>query len=224
MIEDFKKHIPAEIAQESGKVFYSGREAFSGERPLYILGYNPGGDPEEPEHATETVMGHTQKVLSKAESKWSAFRDESWKNQPPGQYLLQRRVRHLLERLSFEPGAVPASNLIFVRSKTAADLAPKSNHLQDLCWGFHQAVIGQLRVQVILCWGGQAAAGIKKKTGAQELADHFIATAGHPSHRKNLCYSNAAGRKVIQLAHPSWSPWTNPAADPTDLVKRALKL
>ena len=223
MIEDFKKHIPAEIEQESGKVFYSGREAFSGERPLYILGYNPGGDPEEPEHAKETVMGHTQKVLRKAESNWSAFRDESWKNKPAGQYLLQRRVRHLLERLSLNPGAVPASNLIFVRSKTAKDIAPKSKHLQELCWGFHQAVIGQLRVKVILFWGGQAAASIKKETGAEEEEDKFIASAGHPSHRKNLCYTNAAGLKVIQLAHPSWSPWTNPAADPSALVKRALQ-
>ena len=84
MIEDFKKHIPAEIEQESGKVFYSGREAFSGERPLYILGYNPGGNPDKPPLATETIEAHTQKVLSKGAGKWSAYRDESWKNQPAG--------------------------------------------------------------------------------------------------------------------------------------------
>ena len=222
MIEDFKEHIPPEIEQKSGKVFYSGREAFSGERPLYILGYNPGGDPLDP--TEERVADHTQKVLQEYCHNWSAYRDESWKGREKGKSLMQQRVLHLLEGLSFKPGEVPASNLIFVRSPHAAALGAKSKPLAKICWPFHQAVIEKLGVRIILCFGLKAAEAAKERTGAKELADHFIATAGHPSHRKNLCYSNAAGLKVIQLAHPSWSPWTNPNADPSDLVKRALKL
>ena len=85
MIEDFKKHIPPEIAQRSGKVFYSGRAAFSGDRPLYILGYNPGGNPLAPANAAETVAAHTQKVFRDTPPNWSAYRNESWEGGPGGQ-------------------------------------------------------------------------------------------------------------------------------------------
>lgn len=44
MIEQFAKHIPPELEDCSGAVFYSGRDAFSGLKDLYVLGLNPGGD------------------------------------------------------------------------------------------------------------------------------------------------------------------------------------
>ena len=53
MIEDFAKLIPDSIMHRSGKAFYSGRLAFSSPSGLYVLGVNPGGDPEE--YPDETV-------------------------------------------------------------------------------------------------------------------------------------------------------------------------
>ena len=48
MIEHFADKIDAELKCESGRVFYSGRAAFSSPADLYLLGYNPGGDPADP--------------------------------------------------------------------------------------------------------------------------------------------------------------------------------
>ena len=45
MIEDLARTIPRKLCDESGSMFYSGRAAFSGPGPLYILGLNPGGNP-----------------------------------------------------------------------------------------------------------------------------------------------------------------------------------
>ena len=53
MIENFSKHIHRALKKRSGKVFYSGRVAFSGERPLYILGCNPG---EEADAEDRVIM------------------------------------------------------------------------------------------------------------------------------------------------------------------------
>ena len=47
MIEEFAKIIPSKLLFESGSVFYSGRQAFSRKNGLYILGLNPGGDPDK---------------------------------------------------------------------------------------------------------------------------------------------------------------------------------
>ena len=219
MIENFSKHIHRALKKRSGKVFYSGRVAFSGERPLYILGYNPGEEADA--EAAETVGSHTRKVLGEKSQNWSAYRDESWKARPPGTFPMQSRVLHLLHRLALDLGEVPASNLIFVRSPQAAGIAKERKHLQELCWGFHQAVIVQLRVKVILCWGEDAVEFIKKKTGAKNQVDQFIETNNR--HWKNLCCANDEGLKVIQVTHPSRAFWANPDADPSDLVKRALQ-
>lgn len=42
MIEEFAGLIPESLQGESGKAFYSGRDAFGGAAPLYIIGLNPG--------------------------------------------------------------------------------------------------------------------------------------------------------------------------------------
>ena len=220
MIENFSKHIHRALKKRSGKVFYSGRVAFSGERPLYILGYNPGEEADA--EAAETVGSHTRKVLGEKSQNWSAYRDESWKARPPGTLPMQRRVLHLLHRLALDPGEVPASNLIFVRSSSVGDIPSEERKcLQELCWPFHQAVIDQLGVRFILCLGEDAAKFVKKKTGAKNQVDQFIETNNR--HWKNLCFANDEGLKVIQVTHPSRADWTNPNADPSDLVKRALQ-
>jgi hypothetical protein len=48
-------NLPAAVLKRSGSVFYSGKEAFVGHKPLYILGLNPGGIPAEV--PTTTVAG-----------------------------------------------------------------------------------------------------------------------------------------------------------------------
>lgn len=56
----------------SGKAFHSGRLAFSAPRDLYILGLNPGGDPED---RSETVASNIEQVRHEAED-WCAFLDQ----------------------------------------------------------------------------------------------------------------------------------------------------
>lgn len=46
-LETFARLVPAELWFRSGAVFYSGRAAFSRPSPIYLLGINPGGDPNE---------------------------------------------------------------------------------------------------------------------------------------------------------------------------------
>lgn len=220
MLKHFRKYIPPELKKESGKVFYSGRAAFSGPRPLYLLGLNPGGDPQSP--AEETIEGHTRKVFNpKNPGNWSAYRDESWDGWPPGHKDMQPRILHLLRRLHLDPGEVPASNLIFVRSRRAKDLGGEMKQLAEQCWPFHQAVIDQLGPRVILCLGKETAEFVQRKTGATKHVETFV--ENNERGWKNSCFTNDDGLKVIRVTHPSRVAWTTPATDPSDLVKRALE-
>ena len=109
MSEEIASRIPEHLSGLSGKVFYSGRKAFSNSCPIYLLGVNPGGSPDR--HAEETVASHTHLVLHAFPDDWSAYRDESWKGSVPGTLGMAPRVLHLLQGLGLSPGSVPASNL-----------------------------------------------------------------------------------------------------------------
>lgn len=219
MIEKFAKNIPSQLRKQSGSVFYSGRAAFSGRRELYILGLNPGGDPVK--QAAETVEWHTSKVLREKPDRWSEYSDESWGRHRKGKKGMQPRILHLLRNLGLEPGDIPSSNIIFVRSRGEADLADRLDAFAEICWPFHRAVIQHVQPRVILCLGKRAGNFVTRKTEAFDPIDRFVET--NKRGWESACFANREGLKVVVASHPGRAAWTNPKADPSPLVKRALK-
>lgn len=219
MIETFAKLIPTELLDESGKVFYAGRDAFSGSRRLYLLGFNPGGDPAE--MVTETVRSHTNYVLHEAPNEWSAYCDEAWAGRPAGACGLQPRVRYLLDRLGLDPRSIPASNVIFSRSPRAAHIIGGAIQLAKACWRFHQSVIAELNVRVIVCFGRDASNWVCARLNATRQVGEFVERnqRGWPSR----AFENNEGVSVLALTHPSVADWANPATDPTELVLSAME-
>jgi len=218
MFTELQRLVPAELGGRSGKVFYSGRGAFSRPSELYVLGLNPGGDPDA--NASETVASHTAEVLSSLPTDWSAYRDESWEGSPPGKWGMQPGVLHMFRQLSREPGAVPCSNLVFPRSRSAAHLKRELSKLVEQCWPFHVAAIDLLRPKVIVCFGQDAGKILCQRTAAYQLVGEFIES--NQRGWSSRAYQSPAGFRVVVVTHPSRADWRNPAADPTPLVAAAL--
>ncbi len=218
MIQDFARLIPKSVMNRSGNALYSGRAAFSSPSKIYVLGVNPGGDPAE--QSKETVAWHTNRVLNKEPAIWSAYRDESWRGRPPGTYGMAPRVLHLFRSLGLNPGEVPASNIVFVRSGREDRLEGDLMQLAMECWPFHQAVIDRLTVSVIVCMGQSAGNWVREQVNAKAQVDEF--TERNRRRWKSRVYRNVDGLTVVVLTHPSIANWATPATDPTDLVKRAL--
>ncbi|GMV75136.1 MAG: hypothetical protein AMXMBFR78_20860 [Rubrivivax sp.] len=214
----FAQLIPAELLRESGKVFYSGRTAFSREAALYVLGVNPGGAPEN--YTAETVGAHTEAVLTRLPEGWSAYRDEVWEGSAPGTYGMAPRVLHLLRRLNLAPEAVPASNLIFVRSRREAGIKDRQSMLSDLCWPFHATVIAELRPRVVLCLGSTAGRYVRSRLGANQQIGEFV----ERNYRgwRSRAFAAPTGQRVVVATHPSIADWTAPSTDPSELVHAAL--
>lgn len=209
--------IPASLLSQSGKVFYSGRAAFSGPSDLYILGLNPGGDPEV--QASETIGADLQR-FREGPAWWSDYADESWHGAPPGTWGMAPRVLHMLGSLDLDPRAVPASNVIFVRSSTEASLVANKEALLESCWPVHEAVIEALQIQVVLCFGGTAGGGVRERLGARKHVDSFQET--NRRGWRSETHATGDGRMVLTLTHPGRADWRNPDADPSGLVRRAL--
>lgn len=217
-IERFAKLIPQALLQESGKVFYTGRDAFSRQAALYIVGAQPGGAPEN--YTTEIVGAHTEAVIKQWPSDWSAFRDEVWEGAAPGTYGMAPRVLHLFRQLNLEPHTVPASNLIFVRSRNEEDLRHRQAALAELCWPFHQAVIDMLKPRVVLCLGGTAGRYMRERLGAGRLVGEFI--ENNNRRWRSQAFDTASGTKVVVATHPSRADWCAAPSDPSGLVRAVL--
>jgi hypothetical protein len=217
MIETIADRIHPSVQEVSGKVFYSGRAAFSAPAPVYVLGANPGGDPVR--QATETVRAHTAFVLS-APCEWSAYCDESWRGRPKGGDRRQRRVRHLLSGLGLDPRRIPASNLVFTRSSRSADLRDDHDKLIEMCWPVHQAVLEKLSPKALICFGLDTGERVRERLNARL---HIASFEEHNDRRwRSHAWKTRTGLLVFGLSHPSIADWTNPHTDPTLMMVRAL--
>jgi hypothetical protein len=114
MIEEFSALVDQDLFDKSGKVFYSGRNAFSSPSNIYLLGINPGGCPKR--QANETIKQSIHCVSKDHAAEWSAYSDECWEGRNKGEYGLQRPVLSLFKQLDLDIRKIPASNSIFVRS------------------------------------------------------------------------------------------------------------
>lgn len=222
MIEELASSIPRELADVSGRVFYSGRDAFQLGRNVYLLGYNPAGDPNA--LVADTVQRHTKIVLEDRPSNWSAYRDESWTSrnnwQPPGTATFQPVILQLIHSLGLDPGSVPSSNLVFARSARSAHLNSQTD-LEHLCWPFHLKVIASIRPRFIICFGLNTGNIVCRLLGANKQIDRFE----EPNNRRWMSDARISvdGRIVFTVTHPSQAKWTTTATDPRPMVVRVFK-
>ena len=219
MIEEFAKLIPAGLNNLSGSVFYSGRNAFQGKKSLYVLGLNPGGDVIA--QRNQTVAWHTNGVLKQKPDCWSEYKDQSWNGHPPGTYGLQPRVLHLFNVLGAEPCEVPSSNVCFVRSPLAINIAHQFNDYAEQCWPFHQKVINDLEVQVILCFGKVAGEFVRNMLMAHDKSEYEFIEQNDRKWRTQA-FKNKNGLVVIVATHPSRANWKNPKTDPSSFIQSYL--
>ena len=221
MLEDFVKLIPRSLINTPGEDVHTGRPAFAGPSDLYIIGYHPGGNPDQ----SDTVGERLDQVLNHKAVDWSAYLDESWDGLPVGKHRIQRRLAHLFGELGLNLRATPASHLIFQCWEIAGEPAPAvQRQWADDCWPFHQAVIDQLEVKVLVCLGRNASGWVLKKhtelTGAKpQQIDSF--TAKDKARWSSYAY-RSGDRYILALTHPIRASWINPNSDPTELVKRTL--
>lgn len=214
----FVEIIPKDLLDKSGSVFYSGLDAFSGTKNLYLMGLNPGGSPDKLKNFT------LQKNIDVAKSKsnWSSYRDDPWaENAVPGTLGLAPRVLHVLKKLELDPGLVPASNLIFERTSRESHLKNKYD-LAAKCWSFHELVIETLQPKVILCFGKYTGNFVAEKLGAK---DEYCEPWVENNHRRWQATARSSGKPIVVTApHPSIAAWNVPATDPSEYIGKLLDI
>lgn len=190
------------LADQPGRLLYSGIGTLSPGK-VYMLGYNPGGDPEA---ENDSPKAHLAKLAS-LRPDWNEYLDGVWypggRACPAGGAPLQRRVQTLLGGIGLPTRSVLASNLIFVRSKDQARLAD-APRLAEQCWAVHRLLLEQTEPQSILSIGGSKVfdfiAG--RSTSRSSVEQH---SAGHGDWKCQATRVAIVGRtfNLVSLPHLS---------------------
>jgi hypothetical protein len=148
---DFSREQLRDVLDVSGQVLYSGASTLrKGE--VYLLGLNPGGDPNNQALMTirqslDSLVSADMAVSGVRQSEWNSYVHATWK----GRDTLQRRILWLLRQLGRDPLDVPASNLIFPRSRDEKCLRYEA--YADMCWGVHERVLDIVEPRWVLTYG-----------------------------------------------------------------------
>jgi len=197
------RNLPPNVLNVSGRFLYSDISTLKPGK-IYLLGYNPGGKPDE----HPSLRNEIRQWFSKNDN---AYLDEEWRGFQKGQAPLQQRVKALLNAIGIKPEDVCASNLFFVRSereeemsKIIKDILNKSPEGSFNCHfqSVHKAMIDIVKPGCIIAFGLTTYRIIKKLF-------HSTCESTFPSHYKHrgkdLDYKIAERIqiKIIGLPHLS---------------------
>lgn len=175
--------------------------------PVLFVGLNPGGDQAS---APATILDNLR-ACREGKSGW----DEDW-NGTPGDALLQRRFRQVAQVIGSDPLAIPATNVVFTRSRNVAShRAWHDDRASALA--VHRILADTIRPEKLWFMGNPALAGDVLVLGEVEWLDarHKDWTIGHGE-------AEYAGHRVMFCHTPHLSIW-----DPTgneDLLRFAFGL
>jgi hypothetical protein len=189
------------LASRPGKLLYSGLLTL---RPgsVYLLGYNPGG---EPDHETAPILAH---IRSETSATRNEYLDAAWETRtysyPAGMAPLQRRVVYLLTGLGFDVRSVCASNLIFVRSKSAQHLETPLQ-LAAQCWPVHQLILDIVQPDCIVSFDKKVWDFIHTRARMLPSASVESIASGHGNWTCLFARITLDGRQVSLISLPHLS-------------------
>lgn len=199
-----KQHLGVEAGQ-SGAVLYNGWDTLRSNNGLYIMGFNPGGDPDKIKTSVMESLEISDNYCSYWDECWRKSCQEDCKEHRGGSRH-QERVRSLAQVLGCDIRETPAVNAVFLRSKNQNDL-DASWELFKKCWPVHEVFLGIARPSIILCLGNgeprSAFTFLRKKLAPQ--------TQSSSDHVKSFLVE-AMKCRVIGVRHPSYH-WFDPVKD-----------
>lgn len=134
----------------SGAVLYSGRASLR-PSPVYVMGFNPGGNPNEHPRSVAEDLALTR---DKVPANWCSYTDLEW-DRPKGQSMglrpHQRNFLAFAAALSVKPSDIPAANAIFRRTQSASEVDEQTEFAR--CWPIHAFFLSVVRPVAIVCIG-----------------------------------------------------------------------
>ena len=147
-----KKHL-AGLEKKKGGVFYSSWSSLLKPNGYYIMGLNPGGEPDQSK--TPSII---ESIFDdRLNAPWSAFTDECWewggRCLEPGGHRNQVRVKQIADHFEIDLSSTVSTNAVFVQTPRAVDIDVE---WIGQCWSVHEELMSWLRPRVVIALGNGA--------------------------------------------------------------------
>ncbi|SHG85386.1 hypothetical protein SAMN04488068_1667 [Hydrocarboniphaga daqingensis] len=199
----FAKVQLASLMSINGAILYSSHKTLK-LGPIYLLGLNPGGNPND--HPTSTIANAIDELATREKN---SYVEERWQyrcaNRNKAASPLQKRIIYLLAGLGCDPKEVCASNLIFVRSVDASGCGYPS--YADICWPVHEKIIEMVKPKLIIAYGNS---GVSPYAYLRSISGHrtpeTYQPAGHGNWQcKAFKWNRANGDDIAVVGLPHLS-------------------
>lgn len=212
----------SDLLDDSGGILLSSEATLESRSrsDIYFLGLNPGGAVDDHEHGDGFPSVFQSLALSRlGVSGW----DQDWSRQgavyAPGQAPMQRRFKHIAQRLGLAYGEILATNLVFARSRQFKDLGDLEQQIERSL-PIHRLMLDTVKPKRLWVMGNTDNAGATLRLHSD-------------TEWKSAGYSNwSIGRGTVdfcghtmQFCHtPHLSFWDATAADKQSLIDFAFRL
>jgi len=211
----------------SGSVLYTGFDTLR-PGPVYIMGYNPGGDPNAIREPIVESAGR--------DGPWSAYTHDCWQKgcvepcrhregdriSPDFLSRHQKRMIGLLANIGLRPDQVPSANAIFARSTRAIELANETGRDEAAwwndCWPVHQTFLSIVRPRCIITLGkGETRSAYRLIRDKMSAVSEGLIGEGRRGARRLEGMLDLGGHgslrvSVIGVPHPSYYATSDEAA------------
>lgn len=191
-----------EILGKSGSVFYTGYGTLLNPNGVYLLGINPGGNPEE---ITESVAKNLHDFQYR-NPYFNAYLDEDW-----GDNDFQAGVKDACAKLGLSLREICGGNFIFERTRSEKDIRNKGTKINAYTY-FHDYVINNIiNPSAIIVFGSTLYDELKEKDKIwiDEKIESKPLNPQCNNGSPRYCESSDGDKILCYIPHPSRNGYQN---------------
>ncbi len=197
------------LLQESGALLYSSYDTLKSnaikEGKIYLLGTNPGGNPEKDN--MPTIEDHLRDIPKK-KNEYNEYKCGEWIKEEPGKHKIQIRVQSLMESLNLDITKICASNLIFKRTSNLNKMSlPEFRKLADACWEVHRLILDLIQPKVIIAFGNGKKSPYEYLMKFRNPSDnpYIMKKSGHVNYWCKVYRANIENQEITVIGFPHFT-------------------
>lgn len=211
MRPELKKHmealllrLPEPLRSRKGTVFFSEAHTLFNGYGVYLLGANPGGEPEEQDFTIQESLRNFGQPGTHNAYISEYFKDPERKLQN----TFQKNIQYIFDSLNLNLKNTCGSNIVFERSKRFKDISKK---LIPKYFEAHKYIINTILKPSVIIAIGKNSYNILKNKWNDDLWDERVFKSdskedlgsGTPAHVQ----SKDAKKVLLYIPHPSYGRW-----------------
>ncbi|WP_165078689.1 MULTISPECIES: hypothetical protein [unclassified Desulfovibrio] len=203
-MEALLTRLPEDLLSRKGTVFFSEADTLFNGYGVYLLGANPGGEPDDQDFTIQKSLENFGEHDTHNAYISEYFKDPERKLQN----TFQKNIQYIFDSLNLNLKNTCGSNIVFERSKSFKDISKK---LIPVCFKAHKYIINTILKPSVIIAIGKNSYEILKNKWNDDVWDEIVfkSDTGEDLGPCAPAYvqSKDAKKVLLYIPHPSYGRW-----------------